>query len=389
MNRGAQGQHVRLEDALWPPPAQLSQTTKDPLARYLVVPNQEHPRFFLPAARDAAIAVLRHFRSDGTPAARRRIAALRVAIRLTGGWPLASRTAVSAPPSNVETIESCVASLLGPDLRMGIHFGPARANRKPILQILDADNQPRAFGKLGVDTLTRTLVRREAEVLRYLAELDLPGIRLPELIHADDWGETTLLLTTALPLARADRSLDPAMRRQAMVTLSRAAGTYASLPGSSSWLASRQKRASALDHAQIRQHLLAALDRLGATEERWEFGCWHGDWTVWNAAGLDGGVLIWDWERFDRDVPVGWDALHDWLRDAFVTRAPRPDVAKELLDLAPSLLEVFGVPQEHAAGVARSYLVELALRYTEDRQREAGGRTARVEEWLLPVLPIH
>ena len=173
-----------------------------------------------------------------------------------------------------------------------------------------------------------------------------------------------------------------------MVTLARAAGTTRSQPGSSPWFTELNERAAALTHESIRVRLLAALEHLALSAEVWEFGCWHGDWMVWNMAGLDGEVLLWDWERFAGPVPLGWDALHFALRQGFLTREPIPHVARDLLERAPELLAPFGVPQARARGVAQAYLVELAVRYTADGQREAGGRTARVEEWLLPQLPM-
>ena len=251
MDSAVQGRPWRIEDALWPPPAGLDAQGATTLAGYLAVPDAERPRFFLPADRAAAIAVLRHFRSDGVRSARMRIAVLRLAIRLTGGWPLARRVVASAPEPAANTIESYLAALLGPDLRLGVHLGPPRANRKPILQILGPDNQPRAFGKLGVGPLTRTLVARESEALRALADLELPGVRLPELVHAGDWGETKVLITTALPLAQADREVGRGQRTEAMVTIARAGGTRRALPGASSWLADRRAQAAGLDHVEI------------------------------------------------------------------------------------------------------------------------------------------
>ncbi len=153
-------------------------------------------------------------------------------------------------------------------------------------------------------------------------------------------------------------------------------------------MADLRERAAALTHESIRTQLLAALEHLALSAEDWEFGCWHGDWMVWNMAGLDGDVLLWDWERFAGPVPLGWDALHFTLRQTFLTSDPTPHVARDLLERAPGLLAPFDVPQELAVSVAQAYLVELAVRYTADGQREAGGRTARVEEWLLPLLTM-
>ena len=39
-------------------------------------------------------------------------------------------------------------------------------------------------------------------------------------------------------------------------------------------------------------------------------GGWHGDWGRWNMDTCDGVVQIWDWERYDPEVPCGFDAVH-------------------------------------------------------------------------------
>ena len=378
-----------MVESLWPPPARVGPLTSGALADYLAVPDAEDPRFLLPRDRRAAVNVLRHFRSDGTPGARRRIAALGHAIRVTGGWPLArgALSVVTSGTPDTGTIETHLKEILGADFHLGIHLGPPRANRKPILQVLGTNGEPLAFGKLGVDPLTRRLVRAEASALRALAQMDLPGMRVPQLVHEGDWNGAALLVTTPLPLRHADRSVSRDKREAAMVTLATATGSTWSLPGASACLTDQRDRAAALSHDLIRDRLLDSVAVLAEGTEEWEFGCWHGDWMVWNMASLGDELLVWDWERFGTAVPVGWDALHFALRDAFLRSEPMPTVARDLLAQAPELLKPFGVPAALVAPVTHSYLIELALRYTADGQREAGGRTARVEEWLLPVLP--
>lgn len=383
--------HAPIVESLWPPPVEVGspRAGTDVVADYLVVPDVDDPRFLLPHDRRAALSVLEHFRSDGSSASRRRIAALRAVIRVTGGWPLSrGRVVVFAPEAGQpETIETHVRSILGCEITMGIHLGPPRANRKPILQVLGANGDPVAFGKVGINPLTRQLVRAEAQALRRLADLELPGIRVPQLVHAGEWHGSELLITTPLPLRRADQSVSADLMERALVTLSRASGTTFTRPGTSPWLRDLRQRAAALTHDSIRNDLLAAIDQLATEQAAWEFGCWHGDCMAWNMAVLEGELLLWDWERFAGPVPLGWDALHFALRRAFETSGPTTSVARELLDRSPGLLAPFGVTPDQAQRVTQAYLVELALRYTADGQREAGGRTARVEEWLIPLLP--
>ncbi|MEO7352105.1 MAG: hypothetical protein ABIR34_07865, partial [Marmoricola sp.] len=87
MERRVMGPHATTVESLWPRPVEVGPPGAGALADYLAVPDAHDPRFLLPRDRRAALSILRHFRSDGTAASRRRITALRAVIRVTGGWP--------------------------------------------------------------------------------------------------------------------------------------------------------------------------------------------------------------------------------------------------------------------------------------------------------------
>ena len=115
------------------------------------------------------------------------------------------------------------------------------------------------------------------------------------------------------------------------------------------------------------------------------WGAWHGDWTPWNMAVAGDRVLLWDWERFEGGVPLGFDALHyvvqSWLGPAGVD--PLTAVHR-LLAQAERVVAPFGV----AGGrdVAQLYLLEIGARYETDRQEAAGARLGALQDWLLPAL---
>jgi hypothetical protein len=121
--------------------------------------------------------------------------------------------------------------------------------------------------------------------------------------------------------------------------------------------------------------------------EQLELGAWHGDWTPWNMA-YDGAVLsVWDWERYQADVPAGYDALHWASQDVIMSRRETPkDAIESLLTAAPGLLEAFDVEAVAASRIALLYLLELGTRYEGDGQEAAGARLGALETWLLPAL---
>lgn len=311
---------------------------------------------------------------------------LKSAIRLTGGWPLGWRVD-RARFSGSKNVETLITDLFGPGAVAGIALGPRRANRKPILQVLGSDLEPKAVGKVGDTSLTSRLVETEAAALEQLSRLDLPGVRVPRLLSKRTWNGASVLFMTVLPLKHAETAVPTEARTRAMATLARSSGVREMPPGDSQYLRRLREAALTIGHEQIKSATVEALDSLMKSTATWQFGSWHGDWTDWNMAFLDSAVLLWDWERYAVGVPIGWDALHYQLRRKFLTSAVDVRVAQELLDEAPRLLAPFAIPAGQARDVACAYLVEMAIRYTTDGQREAGGRTAHVEDWVLPVLP--
>jgi len=131
------------------------------------------------------------------------------------------------------------------------------------------------------------------------------------------------------------------------------------------------------------------VQRLGrcAGDTRLSFGASHGDWTRWNMASVGEGLLVWDWERFRPDVPVGFDLLHFLLQDDLVTRRDDPAAsAQRMVDDAVSQLRPLGVTAPAAHITALLYAMDLAVRYLTDRQLEAGARLGDVGAWLLPAI---
>ncbi len=104
-------------------------------------------------------------------------------------------------------------------------------------------------------------------------------------------------------------------------------------------------------------------------------------------ASTDRGLLVWDWERFTRDVPVGFDALHYWLQAEVVPGRGEPRAAASgCIDRAPELLAPFGGGPAEARLTAILYLADLATRYLADRQGAAGAKLGQPGAWLIPAI---
>jgi hypothetical protein len=277
------------------------------------------------------------------------------------------------------------------DFAIGVHLGPARANRKPVLAVAGADGALIAFAKYGVDALTDQLVDREADVLAELGELEGHGslavTQVPHLVARGVHAGHQYVIQTPVPTTPRIRDPHLVAASQTEVALLRhdtvdpksAVATTRKL-----WLT----RAESSDDPLITSFADVAAswcDEVSAAELSW--GSWHGDWRATNMALTPGGCSVWDWERFDQGVPLGYDALHLFLTSR---QAPVGDLAAlphDVRENSARLLRPFGVTDRSAIELTvTGYLLQLAGRYLDDDQARAGARLGAVGQWLLPHL---
>ncbi len=356
---------------------------------YILLLNARRPRLLIPVTPAAGAAAIRGYSALGSRRARLGGRALSLALRSgIGAAALRSRVRVRAP-QGADTIESFLARVLRRDVLVSLYIGPPRANRKPVLQVLSAQGQPLGFAKIGVDPLTRALVRSEAEALTRLAEAGLQGVMVPQVLHYGTWRETNVLVISTLPVWQRRREVTSEQLAAAMIAVARLGGVRREPLAASSFWQHLTSRLAAADASAARDALWQALSALpaGARDRELAMGSWHGDWTAWNMAATRGGLLVWDWERFTEGVPLGFDALHYSLQHDLVVggRDPRRAAAC-CVDQADRLLAPFGVAGDQARLTCILYLAELATRYLADRQAEAGASLGAVGEWLVPAI---
>jgi hypothetical protein len=425
---------------LWPPPATVTATaaavrvgpadapgagngTGDvAVGDLIVLPGLARPRLLVPAGRRAGAAAVRRYGEPGS--ARARLGSRGLALLLASGlgrYLLRDRLAVRAP-AGAATIETYLSSVLDRDLTVSLHIGAARANRKPVLQLLSPRGETLGFAKIGVNALTRELVRAERDALREIGAHgtgpagtgahgtgpDRPGggrepghgpgldggtrlgsLTVPRVLHHGTWRDLDVLVLGPLPVWQRRRPLGWPRLTAAMGEVAQLGGLSRQTLTESGYWQRLQLRAAAAEASEDRADLLSALGRLGARagDLTLAFGCWHGDWTPWNMACTSGGLLVWDWERFGSGVPLGFDALHYWLqRSAVAARSDPGGAAADCVQRAAALLRPLGVTAAAARLSVLLYLADLSARYLGDRQADAGARLGAPGRWLIPAL---
>lgn len=383
---------VDLLEVLYPPPLAV-RIGIDPAvgttrAAWSGLPSVANPRLLVARAGPLASARLLRRQLTGsrlrTRAARAGLSVVAAAGAL-GRLP-AQRISIVGDPES-PSIEDPLREALGTDrIRLTMPVGPARSNRKPVLQVTDETGRVLAFGKVGHTDLTRRLVRREATALTTLAGAAMPGVRPPARLALVSWRDCEVLLLEPLPIPARRLSGDDARRR--LVDLVREISSVtAGVPEPWGGHAFRGRLLlQAAGCGGLAGRLRDVVERV-PTRLELAPGAWHGDLNPGNVALVRGPCPVWDWERFEPDVPRGFDLLHHRLHEAITVLGTDPLVAASLLVAnAPATLARLGVGGDAATATARLYLVTLACRYLEDDQRAAGGDLGHVEQWLLPAV---
>jgi len=377
---------LEVASRMWPPSAGMARTrSRTPGERaFVLIPSADRPHLMVPAgAPRAAAAAVDGFTGHRTGSAGLRSWLLRRALAIGAGeWLLPGRLVVGPEPG----IEAHLATVLGETPLIAMHIGPPRANRKPVLQLLDHGGRLLGFAKIGTGPLTRELVDREAAALHRLAENRPAGIDVPRVLHHGRWRDLDVLVQSPLPV-RGSRAPSPRSLVAAMVEV--ADGTVQqSVPlDGCGYLGALIAELHALGEAGTALARDLETVRSAGPERQVTLGAWHGDWTPWNcAAGVDGRLLVWDWERYQEGVPRGLDALHHHLQGGLGAGTVSVARATGLIEDAPRLLAPFGLGPDDARLTGVLYLAEIARRYLTDGQAAAGARRGEVGAWLVPAV---
>ncbi len=357
---------------------------------FLLVPNETRPVLLVPRRpRRATAAALRHYKASAVGGRRLAFRGLAAAAQLGLGDVLPHRITVGPTGDGPDAdVAAYLRKVLDRDLVVSLRVGPPRANRKPVLELVSPSGEMLGFAKVGITGLTRELVRTEAAALDVLASAGLTRLQVPRLQHHGQWREHEVLVQT--PLVGSGRAVSRAMLTSAMVELATLQGITTQVVGRSTYWRTLRSRLEACVDREPAAALLRVMDDLQATADVTGvgFGSWHGDWTPWNMAASGDQVLVWDWERFESGVPIGYDALHHQLQAAVERNGAggAQSATEAALFTAPMTLGPLGVRPGCAVFVAALYLLEIATRYTGDGAAEAGARLGDVSTWLLPPL---
>lgn len=355
--------------------------------RLVVLPGGARPRLLVPTGRARAAAALRGYQTSATGRKRREISLAAAAAR-AGIVDLAPTQVHIHARGDVNGVEDHLSGVLGRAVYVSVHLGPPRAVRKPVLQILDAvSHRTIGFAKVGVDDLTRGLVAGEAATLTELARCRLDAVQVPACLHHGRWRGCELLVQSALV---PDRSacLAAGLFRRAIKEVAGVRGVSTAAVDRHPYLARLRVELHECGDVAASAALGTALDTVidQSAGTRLRFGSWHGDLTPWNLAAARQRVLVWDWEHFEPEVPLGFDLVHHQVRCA-VRDGLTPAAALGAAHRgAPELLRGFQPTAEASRLAAFLYIAHIAARYVRDGEEDGATSLGSVSSWLPSVL---
>jgi hypothetical protein len=383
---------------LWPEPAtpragHRRERVPTPDTAYVVVPSAARPKLLVPRRpRRVAAAAVRNFKTAARGREQLQLRTLAAAFRLGAHDLLADRIVVGRPAgADPAGIDAHLSDVLGRRVFVSLYIGPPRAVRKPVLQVMDAKGRTVGFAKLGVDAFTRDLVRAEAAAVQRLAASRFHTLRVPTVLHAGQWRGHEVLVQSALPRGQSAEPGDPRLLR-AMRELAGVGGPTTGPLRPSSYWQRLTDTVAALPPSPMAEVLGGAVPLVAAAagEAELSYGAAHGDWAPWNMTVAGEHVLVWDWEKFADDVPVGFDAVHHAVQGSVVLHGRSPIEAFEAALARPD--EVSGRPTggPHAGRlIVWLYALDIATRYLVDREEEAGStRLGDLPSWLPQVLDV-
>ena len=364
----------QVASMLWPKPAVVTvarkpgRSTPGILRDWFVLPSPTRPRLLVPAGVPSAARMLvRHGERVG-PRLARFLLATAVRSGLMDRLPVSRLrvTAADGTGTDLASVESRLADVLGEQVATGVLLGTPRANRKPVLQVFGSDGRTLAFVKVGCDDVTRGLVRREAANLRRLEDAELRLIEAPRIVYAGAFTDLELLVLSPMSTSQQKRRVGPPPL-PAMRDLACSLGTTVQpLRESAFWAALTGACAGVVTSPLAGQ----LADTLGSAGERYgdrqlQFASWHGDWAPWNMGVSGDRVQLWDWERFSDAVPLGFDAVHYRAQQVRHNLGGLRQAEDQLRAELPNLLAGVGVdnPQGAAPVILTLYLLQVSSRY--------------------------
>ena len=187
-SRDGRGYSLTVARALWPKHEVVTRVVRGGRRSWVFLPSPQRVRLVVPAERRAAATALTSFASGRPAGVRTAMLATSALLRLRSGSAIGPGFSVRPTGTSdpAQAADSLLSGLLDQPVRVAWTVGPARANRKPVLQVVGDHAATVAYAKAGIDSLTTSLVSRESTALAMIERA-----QFSTLVHPRFWGASS------------------------------------------------------------------------------------------------------------------------------------------------------------------------------------------------------
>ena len=334
------------------------------LERFVAIPGGSSIQQLLPWRPSSIVAATNRVSDDRSRFSAIRdasgVAALLIASPFTSGRRFGVRCDRS--------FTSHVAEQLGVDRPTfgSVLFGPARANRKPVVQLHDRRGRPIAWVKVGTTDLTRKLLDQEIRTLTKFVAGN-PKIKVPAVLAVGQYGEAQWAALEPMSVAHRVRPTAALVDDVAM-SIERTSTRWEGRVDESSLLIRLRSAADGLTSAA------GAIERLAVRHGHRPLvlTAAHGDLVPWNMLSGRPKPAVWDWERYDVAAPAGFDRIHNRVQVAVQKQSVPLTHAVAHAETELSLHH--DLPVESWPVQIDFYLATLLCRYERDAESHPNPR---------------
>jgi thymidylate kinase len=213
--------------------------------------------------------------------------------------------------TNVHIFEYIGSVLRRKDLSFGISTGTPGPERKPVLMVLSGDGETLAYVKVGSSRMSNALIRREVEMLQFLANRTCRSFCAPVVLHSTCWKGRHLIIQSApkreMRAAVGDRNRYFDIPKELAALHTR----WMPLKESSFWediLLRIPRVANTYYRDTLERAVQKAEERLKG--ERLPFHLSHGDFAPWNTRYDGEKLYVFDWEQSKETGLPAQDVFH-------------------------------------------------------------------------------
>ena len=367
--------------ALWGPMGLRSWQRRGVIStdRFVANPSVVEMRQAVPWRASSIVATARRV-SDDSPPAHRIVDGAKVAGLLLFGSVSRSRRFAVDPATSL--VDHVAAELDIRGARGIVLLGPPRANQKPVIQLHDRAGRTLAFVKVGWNPLTKRLLDAEERAIHHLMGVADRGFGVPSILGSGTFGDTNWLATAPLTVDRhrppSANDID-ALARRVQATSARWSGIASGSP----YVRDVETIAATLDKSRI--VLDAVASRWG--DEPIHLAAGHGDFVPWNMSTGRSLTVVWDWERYRRLVPVGFDQIHYRVQNDI--RRGRKSIGAALSELSSDLGSVLrGLEPSARRAHFDFYVLDILCRYESDADNDPTGRLPGLVDQLHDLVVL-